>query len=100
MNLTQTEQTIQSAQTRIDALLALQIDNETFQLSNDDARRHLTSISGTAFDLKQLANALESERKALQEQLTQVEEAKAAAESAFTDASLVTQRLLNNKPLP
>lgn len=98
MNLTQAKATIDAAQLRINELLEKQVDNETFQLSNDDARRHLTSLSGVSFDLKQLSNELERERAALHAQLALVIAAVAAADSAFADASLVTQRLLNNKP--
>lgn len=98
MNLNQTGELIDKARARVNELVDQQSSSEHFSLPTDDARRHLTSITGVSFDLKQTVNQLADEQEALHKQLKLVDELYEKGSSAFEDARLVTQRLLDNTP--
>lgn len=98
MNLTETENFLTLSLTKLTELEDRQIEEGKFALPTDDARRALTGLTGTAFDLRQLQLKLESERKAIQAQLVSVENLVSHCSRQCVIASTLTTALMANTP--
>jgi len=96
VNITETQNFLDAIKGRLDGISG-QCEDGIFKLPSEDARRHITAVSGMQYDLKQRSIVIERERKLLQEQLQLVTHLHDTCKQTILDGQTLYEGLMENQ---